>query len=136
MNTAHSRSSLNSCEINKVANKIKYEKNMKLVKNSRKISKETGPMFQTPNDSHYVERIYKKQKWSFVSLEKNFQRGLKGSKIPKSQTRKSILPILAPDHYEALCKQRDMVLKYSHHNENVDKSLSVMLQKYNSKMIH
>lgn len=71
-----------------------------------------------------------------MSLEKNFQRGLKGSKIPKSQTRKSILPILAPDHYEALCKQRDMVLKYSHHNENVDKSLSVMLQKYNSKMIH
>lgn len=61
-----------------------------------------------------------------MHLENNTRKGLKGAKMPKSQTRKSILPILAPDHYEALMKQQNMVIKLNKDKRNVDKSLSFL----------
>lgn len=124
LKTVNSISSLRSFDIqNKQI--AKYNKKPKInSKNINRAYKEV-PNFSTPNDSQYVE-VYKKQKCSFMHLENNTRKGLKGAKMPKSQTRKSILPILAPDHYEALMKQQNMVIKLNKDKRNVDKSLSFL----------
>jgi len=130
LNTVNSKASLRSWDTQN-KQKAKYHKKSKLIaKNVNKDYKDTSVNFATPNDSHYVERVYKKQKWSFVHLDRGGRSGFKGSKMPKSQTRKSILPILAPDHYEALLKQQNMVIKFNQEERNGDKSLNVLLQQH------
>ena len=54
------------------------------------------------NNWQYVEQVYKQKKWSFVKLNKNNKNELGNYEIPKSQTRKSTLPYLSPDHHEVI----------------------------------
>jgi hypothetical protein len=83
LNTTNSKSSLRSCDPqNRQKAKYLYNKKNKLMsKNMNQSYKDTNPKYISPNESQYVERVYKKQKCSFVHLNKNGRKGLKGAKI-------------------------------------------------------
>jgi hypothetical protein len=50
--------------------------------------------------SKYIQRIYKKQKWSFVKFEKSSKN--KSINYTKSQTRKPTISYLPPEHREII----------------------------------
>lgn len=58
----------------------------------------------TSSSCQYVEHVYRQQKCSFVKFERSNPLGVKQHKLPKSQTRKSTLPYLSPDHQEVIVK--------------------------------